>query len=53
MKLAEDRGCTLFDLTHEDLSHIHPGFQEDVTEASPHACAEPFTPQCCVSLYGV
>lgn len=32
VKLAEDRGCTLFELTHADLAQIHPGFQEDVAE---------------------
>jgi argininosuccinate lyase len=31
VKLAEDRGCTLFDLTVEDLAGINPLFTEDVT----------------------
>ena len=34
VKLAEDRGCTMFDLTHADLAQIHPMFEEDVVEVS-------------------
>ncbi|PKI85158.1 Arg4p [Malassezia vespertilionis] len=30
VKLAEDRGCTLADLTLEDLRTLHPKFEEDV-----------------------
>ncbi|PNH05027.1 Argininosuccinate lyase [Tetrabaena socialis] len=30
VKMAEDRGCTLFDLTVADLKTIHPLFTEDV-----------------------
>ena len=32
VKLAEDKGCTLFDLTVDDLQAIHPLFKQDVTE---------------------
>jgi len=32
VKLAEDRGCTLWDLTVEDLKGINPLFDEDVVE---------------------
>jgi len=31
VKLAEDKGCTLFDLTVDDLAGINPLFTEDVT----------------------
>ncbi len=30
VKLAEDRGCTLFDLSVEDLAGINPLFTDDV-----------------------
>ena len=32
VKLAEDKGCTLFDLTVDDLKAIHPLFEADVSE---------------------
>ena len=32
VKLAEDKGCTLFDLTVDDLQAIHPLFEQDVSE---------------------
>lgn len=32
VKMAEDRGCTLFDLTVKDLQSIHPMFGEDVVK---------------------
>lgn len=32
VKLAEDKGCTLFDLTVGDLQAIHPLFEQDVSE---------------------
>ena len=32
VKMAEDRGCTLFDLTVEDLKSINPLFGDDVVE---------------------
>lgn len=32
VKMAEDRGCTLFDLTVEDLATINPLFTEDVLD---------------------
>lgn len=32
VKMAEDRGCTLFDLTVKDLQTIHPLFADDVVQ---------------------
>jgi hypothetical protein len=32
VKMAEDRGCTLFDLTVKDLQTIHPLFADDVIQ---------------------
>lgn len=32
MKMAEDRGCALSDLTPTDLRTIHPLFADDVAE---------------------
>jgi argininosuccinate lyase len=32
VKMAEDHGCKLSDLTVEDLKTIHPLFGEDVTQ---------------------
>ena len=32
VKLAEDKGVTLFDLTVDDLKAIHPLFEADVTD---------------------
>lgn len=34
VKLAEDRGCQLSELTVQDLQGINPLFGEDVTQAS-------------------
>ena len=34
VKMAEDRGCTLFDLSVKDLQSIHPLFGEDVTQVT-------------------
>lgn len=31
VKMAEDRGCQLSDLSAEDLRTIHPQFEDDVT----------------------
>lgn len=39
MKMAEDRGCTLFDLSVKDLQSIHPLFGEDVTQVTCSAGA--------------
>lgn len=33
VKMAEERGCSLFDLMPEDLRGIHPLFADDVAEA--------------------
>lgn len=35
VKLAEDRGCSLSDLTVADLQGIHPLFGDDVTQVRP------------------
>ena len=32
VKMAEERGCSLFDLMPEDLRTIHPLFADDVAE---------------------
>ncbi len=32
VKMAEERGCSLFDLTPADLRSIHPLFADDVAE---------------------
>ena len=32
VKLAEDRGCTLSDLTLADLKPLHPAFEADVVD---------------------
>ena len=32
VKLAEDRGCQISDLSVEDLQSIHPQFEDDVSE---------------------
>lgn len=32
VKMAEDRGCQLSDLTPDDLRTIHPQFEDDVSE---------------------
>jgi argininosuccinate lyase len=34
VKMAEDRGCTLSDLSPDDLRTIHPLFEDDVAEVS-------------------
>lgn len=34
VKMAEDKGCTLSDLSVADLKSIHPLFADDVTEVS-------------------
>ena len=38
VKLAEDKGCTLFDLTVDDLAGINPLFTEDVTSVWSCRC---------------
>ena len=35
MKMAEDKGCELSDLTVADLATINPLFTDDVAEARP------------------
>ena len=32
VKMAEDRGCQLSDLSPDDLRTIHPQFEDDVSE---------------------
>lgn len=41
VKMAEDRGCELSDLTVADLATIHPLFADDVTEVCVHMLAWP------------
>ena len=38
MKMAEDRGCTLFDLTVADLKSINPLFGDDVVQVRGMEC---------------
>ena len=38
MKMAEDRGCTLFDLTVADLKSINPLFGDDVVQVQGVEC---------------
>ena len=38
VKMAEDRGCSLFDLMPEDLRTIHPLFADDVAEVPAASC---------------
>ena len=49
VKLAEDKGVTLFDLTVDDLKAIHPLFEADVTDVwdyNRRARLHPFRPLC-------